>query len=390
MSLETITGQIVDLDSHYMMWPRQIRDLHGEVLIDQFAAGMGNAASYTKRLARIFKGERITRSVIPDKAQREELRKRAKADLWNVKGFVAYGAQDATDRLDAMDRMGVDRQLVFPTLMYGAQMSDLPEAFAACSRYNDYILDWAADGKGRLRPACIINQNDVALAIAETKRVIERGAHALLYACSDPPAGVSPAHPDWDPMYAAMAEAGIPGLYHVGGQFGFFDPAWGDTPTLRATPQQGGDPGEPFGPVERVIGHVPAEMAMTAKVLGGVFERHPTLKWGVIELGAAWVGLWLRQLDRSAKLFGKRLEHLSMAPSEYVKRQIRVTPFYGEPIGEFIEETGAPEIFAFSTDYPHPEGGRDPIERFHSAVERFGDEVVEQFFVRNGADLLPA
>lgn len=390
MTIEDLHGQLVDLDSHYMMWPNKIKELHGEALIDQFAQGLGNAYLYTRTLAAIFTGRPTARRVMPDPEKMEELRKRAKDDFWNIKGFVAYGAQDATDRLDAMDRMGVHRQLVFPTLMYGAQMSDLPEAFNACSRYNDFILEWAKDGGGRLRPACIINQNDPERAIAETRRVIDKGAYALLYSCSSPPGGLSPAHPEWDPMYAAMAEAGIPGLYHVGGQFGFFDPVWGDTPMLRPRPQAGGDPGEPFGPVERVVGHVPVEIAMTAKVLGGVFERHPKLKWGVIELGAAWVGLWMRQLDRSARTFGKRLDYLTMKPSEYVRRQIRVTPFYGEPVDEFIRETDAPEVFAFSTDYPHPEGGTDPIERFSRAVENLGDEVIERFFVHNGADLLPA
>jgi predicted TIM-barrel fold metal-dependent hydrolase len=372
-----------------MMWPEEIRALHGDTLIDQFARGLGNAHRYTKALAGIFTGGRQPRSRIPPPGELAALRERAKQDLWNVKGFVAYGAQDAGDRLDAMDRMGVARQLVFPTLMYGAQMSDLPEAFAACSRYNDTILEWARAGQGRLRPACIINQNDVGLAVAEAERVIARGAHALLFPVSAPPAGRSPAHPDWDRLYAPMAEAGVPGLYHIGGQFGFFDPQWGDTPTLRPVAQEAGDPGEPFGPVERVVGHVPVEVAMTAKVLGGVFERHPRLRWGVIEFGAAWVPLWLEQMARSAHQFRGRLS-LSLSPAEYVRRQVRITPFYGEPVGELIQRTGAPEVFAFSTDYPHPEGGRDPIQRFHASVERLGERVVEQFFVHSGNDLLPA
>ncbi len=390
MSIATHTGQLVDLDSHYMMWPAKIRELHGEALLDQFAEGLGNASLYTKTIAGVLRGQPGARRVLPDPDQMAALKEKAKNDIWNVKGFVAHGAQDADDRLDAMNQMGVHRQLIFPTFMYGAQMSDLPDAFAACSRYNDFILDWSAAARERLRPACIINQNDIDLAVAEAERVIAMGAPALLFTSSAPPGGRSPAHPDWDPLYAVMAEAGVPGLYHVGGQFGFFDPEWGNTPVLRATPQQGGDPGEPFGPVERVLGHVPVEMAMTAKVLGGVFERHPQLRWGVIEMGAAWVGLWLRQMDRSVKTFRNRMDHLAKLPSEYVRERVRITPFYGEPVNEFIEETGAPEIFCFSTDYPHVEGGRDPIDRFHAAVEPLGDSTVEQFFVTNGAELLPA
>lgn len=39
-----------------------------------------------------------------------------------------------------------------------------------------------------------------------------------------------------------------------------------------------------------------------------------------------------------------------------------------EDVGWLIEQAGA-EIFMFPSDYPHPEGGRDPIDRLDESLE---------------------
>src|SRR3546814_1432134 len=85
-------------------------------------------------------------------------------------------------------------------------------------------------------------------------------------------------------------------------------------------------------------------------VLDGVFERHPDLRCGVIEMGASWVPSLMRRLDYAAKSFARTepmLGELSMKPSEYVRRQVRVTPFPGEDVAELIS-ISSPEIFLFS------------------------------------------
>jgi hypothetical protein len=49
-----------------------------------------------------------------------------------------------------------------------------------------------------------------------------------------------------------------------------------------------------------------------------------------------------------------------------------------------------PEIYAFSTDFPHPEGGTDPIGRMAADITQLGSDAIEAFFVRNASLLLPA
>ena len=52
-----------------------------------------------------------------------------------------------------------------------------------------------------------------------------------------------------------------------------------------------------------------------------------------------------------------------------------------------IEQTG-PELFMFSTDYPHPEGGRDPMRKFEETLVDVNDDDRERFFHRNMLELL--
>ena len=76
-----------------------------------------------------------------------------------------------------------------------------------------------------------------------------------------------------------------------------------------------------------------------------------------------------------------------MRASDYIRRQVRVTPFVNEPVAWLIEQCG-PELFMFSSDYPHPEGGRDPLGRFSAALEGVSEKAQAAFFADNYLDLM--
>jgi hypothetical protein len=111
----------------------------------------------------------------------------------------------------------------------------------------------------------------------------------------------------------------------------------------------------------------PAETLATM-IFDGVLERFERLKFGVIEQGAISVPSWTRQMEAAVEAFARheeRLRALSLRPPEYVERQVPVTPYPTEDVGWIIEQSG-PRICMFSSDYPHVEGGRRPIERFEA------------------------
>ena len=83
------------------------------------------------------------------------------------------------------------------------------------------------------------------------------------------------------------------------------------------------------------------------------------------------------------------LQKLSLRPSEYVRRQVRVTPYPAEDTGWIIEQAG-PEVCLFSSDYPHVEGGRNPLGRFERSTAHLDAEAKQRFYRRNFEDLMGA
>ena len=122
----------------------------------------------------------------------------------------------------------------------------------------------------------------------------------------------------------------------------------------------------------------------------GVFDRFPRLKWGAIELGAAWVPGWMRAMDSAAHAFMKneeRLKRLSARPSEIVRRQFRAAPYPHEDTGWIIANAGD-EVCMFSSDYPHIEGGRHPLKRFDESLRGCSPHAVRRFYADNFIDLM--
>jgi predicted TIM-barrel fold metal-dependent hydrolase len=137
--------------------------------------------------------------------------------------------------------------------------------------------------------------------------------------------------------------------------------------------------------------HYSPQNFLSTIVLGGVFERFPRLRFGVIELGAGWFAPMAERLDQTAAIYKDRLSPvLSMKPSDYLRRNVRVTPYRFEPIADYVDRYGFAECYCFSSDFPHPEGGTKPIQEFVEHIDRLGPAVAEQFFVTNGEWLLPA
>ena len=76
-----------------------------------------------------------------------------------------------------------------------------------------------------------------------------------------------------------------------------------------------------------------------------------------------------------------------MKASDYVRRQIRFTPHPTEPVGWIINQ-GGEELFMFSSDYPHIEGGRNPLKRFEDSLAGINDDARESFYATNFAEMM--
>jgi predicted TIM-barrel fold metal-dependent hydrolase len=369
---------IFDADSHLMETPDWLGEFADEGLRSRLeplgltGAGSG-AAELMEKLPGVWDSHR--EQVIGPEV------------LQGPKGWMAPGALDTEVRSRVLDTLGIDAQLVFPTFALGHFWPghDVDLTYGGTEALNRAMVAFCAPDP-RLKPVGFLPLDDPERARATLERALDDGV-AALWVPSDAPGDFSPTHVDLDPVWARLAEARVPFVLHVGGGK-LLPKAFHRNGLPRPKDWLGG--GENLRAKDFPVLHHSPERFLACMALDGVFERHPDLRGAAIELGATWVPGLLRNVDHAYRNFSKFepvLQELSLKPSEYLRRQVRFTPFPFEDTAWLIEECG-PELLMFSTDYPHPEGGRRPFEAFGDAIESFDEPTRERFFWRNGAELL--
>jgi predicted TIM-barrel fold metal-dependent hydrolase len=264
--------------------------------------------------------------------------------------------------------------------------SDLDLIYGVAEAHNRAMRDFC-DVDPRLLPTAYVPLADFERTQKIAEQALSQGFAGLLIP-SQCPRTHSPSHTGLFPLWAAAESAGVPILFHVGGGGVLLDPNYFKNGLPIPPDFHGG--AENFRSVDYMAIPGPVMQTLATLILDGIFERHPRLKFGVIEQGAGWVASWMRTLDSAYDAFRRheeRLQKLSMRPSEYVKRQIRATPYPAEDVAWIAREAG-PEIPLFSSDYPHVEGGRNPIKRFEASLGDAHDATRTAFYSRNFEDLI--
>jgi uncharacterized protein len=239
----------------------------------------------------------------------------------------------------------------------------------------------------RLLPTGYVPLADLDRARGAAEDAIRAGCRALLVASACPPRH-APSHVGLFGVWAVAEEAGVPVVFHVGGGGRLLHPSYFAN-GLPAVPDFHGG-AENFRSVDYMAIPGPPMQTLATLVFDDVLERFPRLRFGVIEQGAVWLPGWMRQMDAAFEAFRKsedRLRRLSLRPSEYIRRQVRVTPYPTEPVGWIIEQAGE-EICLFSSDWPHVEGGRNPLRRFAETTTGLPERALQRFYCDNFVDLM--
>ena len=257
--------------------------------------------------------------------------------------------------------------------------------YAAADAHNRMMTDFCGVDP-RLLPVAYIPLEEFHRTLASAKLAIELGAKALMVP-SRCPQNHAPSHIALDPLWAMAEEAGLPVVLHVGGETKL-NPVYKKNGLPPVPDFHGGD--DNFTSVSYMPIPEAAMQTLATLIFDGVFDRFPNLKWGAIELGASWLPGWMRSLDSAAHAFMRneeRLQNLSAKPSEIVRRQLRVAPYPHEDAGWIIANAGE-ETCMFSSDYPHVEGGRNPLKRFDESLKGTSARGVERFYSENFIDLM--
>jgi len=336
-----------------------------------------------------FAGAGASEAIAKAQARRGDPRELARLEenpIQGPKGWYALGAYDSAERSRALDRLGFSKQLVFSTFAFTQFTGgDLELLYGGTRAHNRAMADFCSRDD-RLLGVGYVPLEDPERALREADEAIRLGCAAIAVP-TRPPNDRSPTHPVYDPLWALLQDSGVPLMLHIGlGGGRIIRPAFHRN-GRRVTDFLGG--GENLRSKDFMALHGAAEIFLACMVLDGVFERFPGLRCGCIENGAMWAVPLLRRLDLAQDMFQKSEPDLALPlrASEYVRRQVRFTPFAGEPVGWLIEQAG-PELFLFSSDYPHPEGTRDPIGRFEATLDGVSTDARERFYAQNFLDLM--
>ena len=117
--------------------------------------------------------------------------------------------------------------------------------------------------------------------------------------------------------------------------------------------------------LDAVFIYTAAALACTDLILNGTLERFPDLRIGIVELSSMWVPLYLMMLDGATaftrQINGVRPASAAAAPSDYFRRQVRVSSFSYESPAHLAEQIGGTDLLMCCSDYPHSEGTSTPI-----------------------------
>ena len=302
----------------------------------------------------------------------------------------ALGAFNGRERGLALDLLGFDRQVVFSSFC-ATKVFTNPDAAvsqATAAAHNRAMAEFC-DGDARLIGVAIapLDEPQAALALIDEALALNLGA---VWLPSRAPGGRSPGHPLHDPIWRRLAETGTPFILHVGSSSLSVPDEWMNDGHPERRSARGGV--EVIGSKDLTVIFQSAQRFISTLVLDGVLERFPALRGGVIELGAGWVPDTIRRLDHAVDIWARSEPHLGdfqRKPSEQFREQLRFTPYPFEDVGALIRES-MPELYLFSSDYPHAEGGRDPIGRFNRALDGIDGATQAGFFAGNFRDLFNA
>jgi predicted TIM-barrel fold metal-dependent hydrolase len=308
----------------------------------------------------------------------------------------------AEARLAFCDARGIDVQFLNPTFLVGpivqaarARRFDLMPQIRQC--WNRWASEQVHGHAERLIPVTQIDLADIPWSIAEMTRMRERGSRA--FAIPESPVGNprfqtqgAPAlprsitHPDFDRLWSAAVDLGMAAFAHVGFGRERINAGWANNGASDLTT---------YSLLNMVVNpQIAPQLLLSAMVFDGVFERHPRLTVVVEEVGISWLPHLLAILDHGVGRtppgvlddgeyrpdFAGSAYRLPLAPSEYLRRQVRVTPLVvSQPLHPTIDMVPA-EMLCFSSDYPHVEGTGDAVAVCDRQLTGMSDGVRSAFY----------
>lgn len=279
------------------------------------------------------------------------------ATAWSADQDNAYAAAearnwDAVSQLQAMDDEGLDLAVLFPSrglFVLGLDsvrqvgQDGLEDEYAAAiaRAYNNWLADFCAEDPTRLFGAGLLAPHNPRLAADEVTRCVEELGFKTVFmhpGCVDR----RPWHDRaYDPIWAECERLGVPVCFHGGGQT-YLKPDY----ALEVF-----DKLMMWHVFNQPLGIMTVVTSLTS---GGVLQRHPDLKVGLLEGNCGWAPWLMQRLDEHWEWVGVMdAPDLEKAPSEYFRSNCYVSVEADEDTVKYYVDWFGDDNVVFSTDYPH-------------------------------------
>jgi predicted TIM-barrel fold metal-dependent hydrolase len=335
---------LISGDSHAGGRPEDYRDYMEKLALDHYEEYLEDNASKMVEFSRFTADDGVYN---PSRT--------AAVDLDGaVRSGGIDGAWDIKRRLVEMDREGVAGEVLFlgpqtamePFFTPSNRPTPLGVRAAGLRAFHRWTADYIddADAKGRLKPTAETAGVDMDDIVRELQWCAEHGFGGVQLPglCADPE--LPPLYDEWyEPFWAACAEAGLVLQLHAGWGLLAQGRRFRDSEMM----PMAGDEAGGF----RVEGR--PRRAMWQMMVGGVFDRHPTLSLVLTEIRADWVPATLAAFDQRHALGGTPLK---LKPSEYFQQNCYLAPSSPRAHEVAIRHQIGVDRFIFGRDYPHPEG----------------------------------
>ncbi len=234
---------------------------------------------------------------------------------------------------------GVAGEVVYGILGASNRLEDPEVAAIVCHIYNEWLAEFCSKAPGRFAGIGCLSSTNPEEAAQETRRCAKLGLKgAELGLAQDM---VPLWHDDWEPVYRACAETGVPLHIHTIGPP--TDSHWLQNP---ATYRR-------WLATHISAFQVPMLGILASIVFGGAPERHPELRVVIGEAGIGWLPYALERFDFEWQ--DQFQDLIPKPPSEYWRSQFYAT-FQIDRVGlENISAIGENTVM-WGSDFPHPDG----------------------------------
>ena len=244
-----------------------------------------------------------------------------------------------------MDEAGIDVQLVSQGAGLNGDRFEAEEAMDLARMSNDLIAKRIRPYPDRLIGSIVVSFKDPEGSVGEIDRMADRGFRAVMMYAQGSMVG----RPETEPVFAKIAERGLPIFLHGGGGIGPHDA------TL--------DTLEDGGQAVSASAHADAAVSdfVVRTIAAGLFERYPQLQF-VIRSGGGGVPLLLSKLYHRHQGSASEQRYRDVLLVHYLVDTASVRP---HTLRFLIDQMGEERV-VFGSDYC---GGLGPLVRSRPVID---------------------